>query len=173
MIAGYQSSRRCIRHPETGVSCEVYSSAISPQQSLPCRYNIASSPDLHKNPLPSAMFNRNNLPSVSNPFGSRQDGGARPPPRDPYNSSGQGPAPSRRTDQGYQPQGRGDYDTQMNDGHGMGRASAAPPQHEIHGSQRGVPSRSSGMKGNQGMGGRTWQLRPAKSPDNTYTFRNL
>ncbi|ERF76400.1 Vesicular-fusion protein sec18 [Endocarpon pusillum Z07020] len=119
------------------------------------------------------MFNRNNLPSVPNPFSSRQDGAARAPPRDPYASQGQGPAPPRRNEQAYPPRGRGDYDTRMHDGYGASRHSPAPPQYDGTGSQRGMTSRSSGMKGRQGTPGATWQLRPAKSPDNTYTFRNL
>ncbi|KAB8077822.1 P-loop containing nucleoside triphosphate hydrolase protein [Aspergillus leporis] len=116
------------------------------------------------------MFNRNNLPSVSNPFGSRPSRG------DGYSSPGQAPPPYPRREHSANPAPAGgvgyehssrppDYDVLMTDvsnnsrGYGtpMGRPGQ-PPQ---------MPSRAGGNSG------RTWTLRPAKSPDNTYTFGNL
>ena len=132
--------------------------------------NTFAPPELTIQYTPFVMFNRNNLPSAANPFGAGQDGPARQPPRAPYGSS---PAPPRRTDQSYPPRGRGDYDTQMNDGYGSSRQSPAPAQYDPPGPQRGMPARSSGMKGRQGNAGASWQLRPAKVPDNVYIFRNL
>ncbi|PWY64559.1 secretory protein [Aspergillus eucalypticola CBS 122712] len=92
------------------------------------------------------MFNRNNYPSVPNPFGSRPSRG------DGYTNpaQGQSPYPSRS---GASPAGYG-----------------APPQY---------PGRPPQMPPRNPVGekpvssGRSWTLRPAKSPDNTYTFGNL
>ncbi|KAK4991409.1 transport between ER and Golgi ATPase protein [Elasticomyces elasticus] len=75
------------------------------------------------------MFNRNNLPPVSNPFGSSQ------------------PPPSPRRD--LQPSQR-DADSRYR------QQPTYPPSYS-----------------EKGRGGARMQLRPAKSPDNTYTFGNL
>ncbi|PYH89462.1 putative vesicular fusion ATPase [Aspergillus ellipticus CBS 707.79] len=94
------------------------------------------------------MFNRNNYPSVPNPFG-----GARPPRADGYASPNQAPPP-------YPP--RGGYDTGASPA-GYGGSPQRHPQ---------MPSRNP-LGEKSSSSGRTWTLRPAKSPDNTYTFGNL
>eukprot|EP00136_Aspergillus_niger_P010194 XP_003188590.1 vesicular-fusion protein sec18 [Aspergillus niger CBS 513.88] len=88
------------------------------------------------------MFNRNNYPSVPNPFGSRPSRG------DGYTTpaQGQNPYPSSPAGYGAPPQ----Y---------TGRPPQMPPRNPV-----GEKSVSSG---------RSWTLRPTKSPDNTYTFGNL
>ena len=99
------------------------------------------------------MFNRNNLP---NPFGSRPDGAPRVPSgvspagygrpgeqQQPYRSTGQG---------GYEDVSRGYSDN-------MEKAPARAPV------GRQTPARSGGS-------GRALFLRPAKSPDNSFTFGN-
>ncbi|PWY80297.1 vesicular-fusion protein sec18 [Aspergillus sclerotioniger CBS 115572] len=92
------------------------------------------------------MFNRNNYPSVPNPFGSRPSRG------DGYStpSQGQPPYPPRS---GASP---GGYGTPPQS---MGRPPQMPPRNPV--GEKPVSS------------GRAWTLRPAKSPDNVYTFGNL
>ncbi|GJP91537.1 hypothetical protein CBS63078_4643 [Aspergillus niger] len=92
------------------------------------------------------MFNRNNYPSVPNPFGSRPSRG------DGYTTpaQGQNPYPSRS---GASPAGYGAPPQYT------GRPPQMPPRNPV-----GEKSVSSG---------RSWTLRPTKSPDNTYTFGNL
>ncbi|KAM0092988.1 transport between ER and Golgi ATPase protein [Aspergillus fumigatus] len=81
------------------------------------------------------MFNRNNYPSVPNPFSGRPSSRGNASPS-------QGPPPPRRDgyDTGYSPMG------------GVG--------HPVGGRAPGASAQ-------------VWTLRPAKSPDNTYTFGNL
>src|SRR5436190_14336317 len=131
------------------------------------------------------MFNRNNFPSVPNPFGSGNTppgggaGGARPS-RDRYNVPSQRPGSQEsyghdnRTGGGYgTAPGRRDHDTVMADGYGeqggyggshMGRPSHMPLANRTSGGQMGA-----------GGGGSdpVLSLRPTKSPDNSYTYRNL
>ncbi|PYH33431.1 AAA family ATPase SEC18 [Aspergillus neoniger CBS 115656] len=92
------------------------------------------------------MFNRNNYPSVPNPFGSRPSRG------DGYTNpaQGQAPYPSRS---GASPAGYGAPPQYT------GRPPQMPPRNPV--GEKPVSS------------GRSWTLRPAKSPDNTYTFGNL
>ncbi|PYH74825.1 AAA family ATPase SEC18 [Aspergillus vadensis CBS 113365] len=92
------------------------------------------------------MFNRNNYPSVPNPFGSRPSRG------DGYTNPAQGqtPYPSRS---GASPAGYGAPPQYT------GRPPQMPPRNPV--GEKPVSS------------GRSWTLRPAKSPDNTYTFGNL
>ncbi|KAL2437111.1 Vesicular-fusion protein sec18 [Exophiala dermatitidis] len=116
-----------------------------------------------------SFLNRNNL------FG----GGQQPqqPPRDPYGSPNRGsPRP------GYGG-GGGSYDTPMNGGYdtpptrqlqGYGNGSPALPARNMPPRPMGhqnSPSKGGGRPG--GGGGHTMILQPAKSPDNSYTFRNL
>ncbi|KAB8345889.1 hypothetical protein FH972_022944 [Carpinus fangiana] len=77
------------------------------------------------------MFNRNNIPSIPNPFGAQQ---GQPPPR---GSSRSEYAPAEQQPPRY------------DDPRAMQRKPAAPAM------------------------GRPIMMRPAKSPDNNYTFRNL
>ncbi|EDN09511.1 vesicle-fusing ATPase [Histoplasma mississippiense (nom. inval.)] len=111
------------------------------------------------------MFNRNNFPSV-NPF-SPSSGSSAPSgdrmgtSRDRYNSpspqsSGHGPDPRL---------GGGNYDRSP-------MARGQPQQHMPSGRGPGrMPPRGGG--GGGGMGDQVWTLRPAKSPDNSYTYGNL
>jgi vesicle-fusing ATPase len=116
------------------------------------------------------MFNRNNLPSVPNPFGGPSN--QRPPPRgDPYSHP---PPPPRDT----RPSGRGDYDTPMTGGYDQNTGYDTPPQYSnTPMAHRGIPSRSSGGtpvgRGSHRGSGQMWRLTPSKSPDNSYTYRNL
>lgn len=106
------------------------------------------------------MFNRNNFP-----FGGRPDAG-RAPPQNPY---GQAPGDAR-----YEPVPRGygasprpnGYDTVMTDVHGDSRGYGAPQPPAA----RQLPARPPVGRPQSGA---VWTLRPAKSPDNTYTFGNL
>ncbi|KAL2414840.1 Vesicular-fusion protein sec18 [Exophiala dermatitidis] len=117
-----------------------------------------------------SFLNRNNL------FG----GGQQPqqPPRDPYGSPNRGsPRP------GYGGGGGGSYDTPMNGGYdtpptrqpqGYGNGSPALPARNMPPRPMGhqnSPSKGGGRPG--GGSGHTMILQPAKSPDNSYTFRNL
>lgn len=117
------------------------------------------------------MFNRNNF---SMPFGSRpsrEDGhsspspgqGPPPYPRREYNTN---PAPTGGVGYEYRPHPP-DYDTVMTDAYNISRGYGAPV---------GRPSQPPQMPPRAPVGGssgRTWTLRPAKSPDNNYTFGNL
>lgn len=125
-----------------------------------------------------SFLNRNNL------FGGGGGGGGGPPgppQRDPY---GQAPSPSRRPPGGgYGGAGGGPYDTPMSGGgydyprqqpgYGPGPGPGAglparnvPPRQQGH-------SQSQSRGGGGGGHGHVLTLQPAKSPDNTYTFRNL
>ncbi|EGD94778.1 vesicle-fusing ATPase [Trichophyton tonsurans CBS 112818] len=91
-----------------------------------------------------------------NPFGSNN------PPR------GDAPYPPRAP-----PQQRGGYDGGYGQDPRMGGMSGS----SSHGSsprgrpgERQMPPRPTGGRGNEGQ---TWSLRPAKSPDNSYTYGNL
>ncbi|PGH03752.1 vesicle-fusing ATPase [Blastomyces parvus] len=133
------------------------------------------------------MFNRNNFPSV-NPFSSSSSspgpGGERMgPPRDRYNSpnqqsSGYGPDP--RSGGGYASPLRrpdSDSDTLMTDGYDDKRNYDRPPMArgppQQHMPSRPGPGRIAPRGGGSGMDDRVWTLRPAKSPDNSYTYGNL
>ncbi|TKA71986.1 hypothetical protein B0A49_07370 [Cryomyces minteri] len=104
------------------------------------------------------MFNRNNLPSMPNPFGSRPEGSPRPAARDGYTQ----PPPT--------PPRQGGYDTRM------GGVPDAPPAYgsnrDRQASQR-TPAGRPAAGGRTGGSGRVLQLRPAKSPNDSYTFGNL
>lgn len=108
------------------------------------------------------MFNRNNLPSVPNPFGARTDNSGRPSPRDTYGSPNQAPTPPRQS--GY------DTRTGAVGGGYLDRGAYGPPK-ESEAFQRKPVGRQGPSGG--GAAARTWQLRPAKSPDNAYIFGNL
>ena len=99
------------------------------------------------------MFNRNNLP---NPFGSRPDGAPRIP-------SGGAPSGYGRPGEPQQPQrstGYGAYDdVPRGYSDNMEKMPARAPV------GRQAPARSGGS-------GKSLFLRPAKSPDNSYTFQN-
>ncbi|KIW93720.1 uncharacterized protein Z519_05034 [Cladophialophora bantiana CBS 173.52] len=107
-----------------------------------------------------SFLNRNNL------FGSGQ-----PPQRDPY---GQQSPPNRGGRPSYPPAASGGYDTHMNgyDSPRPGYGSPGlptrnmPPRPMGH---RQSPSRGAPARGR----GAVMTLQPAKSPDNSYTFRNL
>lgn len=122
-----------------------------------------------------SFLNRNNL------FGGAAGGGGGGPQRDPY---GQVPSPNRRPPGGgYGGGGGGPYDTPMSGGGydyprqqpgygpgpGQGLPARNPPPRQ-QGHQQN-PSRGGGG-GGPGYG-QVLTLQPAKSPDNTYTFRNL
>lgn len=108
-------------------------------------------------------------------FGGRDQSPAQPPQRDPY--------AQRPPQQGGGGGGGGyrDYDTPMNNGYGYdGRDSSPAPSYRTQapglptrpsqgGHQKG-PSRGGGRSG---PAGQVWRLNPVKSPDNTYTFRNI
>jgi vesicle-fusing ATPase len=106
------------------------------------------------------MFNRNNLPAMPNPFGARPDSQARPQ-QGGYASPGQGPPPGQRSSGPYD-----DRRAQPSPGYQGGQQYGAPSQRPPVGRQP-VPSRGGGG------GGRNVQLRPAKSPSDTYTLGNL
>ncbi|TPX19533.1 transport between ER and Golgi ATPase protein [Coccidioides immitis] len=126
------------------------------------------------------MFNRSNLPSVPNPFSSGSSGGdgARPP-RDRYNMPSQpmgrpdGYGQDPRTGGGYAaPFRQRDYDIVMTDGYNEPRRYGGPPPGRAPGP---LPSSGGGrmMPPSRGAGDQVWTLRPAKSPDNSYTYGNL
>ncbi|KAH1709559.1 hypothetical protein KXX23_002286 [Aspergillus fumigatus] len=98
------------------------------------------------------MFNRNNYPSVPNPFSGRPSSRGNASPS-------QGPPPPRRDgyDTGYSPMGGvGGYGTPSP----RPNYSQTPSRHPVGGRAPGASAQ-------------VWTLRPAKSPDNTYTFGNL
>ncbi|KAJ5288011.1 hypothetical protein N7478_003697 [Penicillium angulare] len=110
------------------------------------------------------MFNRKDLPSVPNPFGSRQDSGRSAPqgygspgqaPRYDYNHA---PIPARPTPDG---------DVPMTDAYTHSRGYGAPSPQNIGRS----PQPPSGRM--PSAGGQTWTLHPSKSPNDNFTFGNL
>jgi vesicle-fusing ATPase len=137
------------------------------------------------------MFNRNNLPAVPNPFsGARPDGSIRQ--NQGYN---QPPPPPRKYDQdtrmggGYEsPQRRPNpptyesrIDNNYDDPRAYGAQSGQRGYESPHkrtssrdqGGYRQDPNQSQASFGSRGGSGRTWTLRPAKSPNDSYTFGNL
>lgn len=112
------------------------------------------------------MFNRSNLPSVPNPFGS---GGQRPSPQG-YSNPNQAPP---RYDNGLAPVSSAgdsrDYDVPMTDASTVTRGYGAPPP-SMGRSPQQMPARPpAGRPG----GGPSWMLNPSKSPNENYTFGNL
>ncbi|OAP56513.1 hypothetical protein AYL99_09692 [Fonsecaea erecta] len=108
-----------------------------------------------------SFLNRNNL------FG----GSGQPPPRDPY---GQQPSPQRGGRPFYPPRGGGGYDTHMNgyDSPQPGYGSPGLPARNMPPRPMGhqqSPSRGAPARGRSPV----LTLQPAKSPDNSFTFRNL
>jgi vesicle-fusing ATPase len=120
------------------------------------------------------MFNRNNLP---NPFGQRPDSTPRPSPRDGYGTPNQGVPPPQRSGMpsSYDSRMSGGYEDrnrQPPPGYG-GREQPFPQSRDYPPSQRPPVGRSAPGPRMSGGGGRVWQLRPAKSPADQYTFGNL
>ncbi|KAJ5721796.1 uncharacterized protein N7483_009730 [Penicillium malachiteum] len=110
------------------------------------------------------MFNRRDLPSVPNPFASRQDPG-RPSPQG-YSNPNQGPP---RYDYGHIPSPAGrtsDGDVPMTDAYTHSRGNPAPPQ-QMGRSPQPMPGRM------PSGGSPTWTLHPSKSPNDNFTFGNL
>ncbi|KAJ6028257.1 hypothetical protein N7540_003833 [Penicillium herquei] len=110
------------------------------------------------------MFNRRDLPSVPNPFASRQDSG-RPSPQG-YSNPNQGPP---RYDYGQTPSPAGrtpDGDVPMTDAYTNSRGNPAPPQ-QMGRSPQPMPGRM------PSGGSPTWTLHPSKSPNDNFTFGNL
>jgi vesicle-fusing ATPase len=108
------------------------------------------------------MFNRNNLPSVPNPFAGRESSPRAP--RDPYSQTPQQPPRAGYNtgiDSGYASNRGGDYDTKM---------ESYEPQRP----QRNTPSRPTGNTGRPGQraSGQRWQLELQKGPPKM-TFMNL
>ena len=129
---------------------------------------------LKPQPCPAVMFNRNNLP---NPFGQRPESGPRPPPRDGHGTPGfVAPSPQRPGGpQGYDSRMAGgyeDHNRQPPPGY-SGREQPFPQPRDYPPSQRPPVGRSAPGARMSGGGGRVWQLRPAKSPAEQYTFGNL
>ena len=100
-------------------------------------------------------------------FGGR-DQSPQQPPRDPY---------AQRPPGGYtQAPSRGDYDTPMNGYDGRSSGHSPAPSYQ---SQPPLPSRNMQQPPRQGghqrggSRGQMWRLSPVKSPDNSFTFRNL
>ncbi|KAI1610503.1 vesicle-fusing ATPase [Exophiala viscosa] len=96
-----------------------------------------------------------------------------PPPRDPYGSPA--PAPPMRSGQpGYSSSspGRGPYDTPMMNGYD---SAPPPPPRQSGGGGSGfrIAPRPRSSKPSSKGGSHIMTLQPAKSPDNSYTFRNL
>ncbi|KAK2740193.1 transport between ER and Golgi ATPase protein [Myotisia sp. PD_48] len=119
------------------------------------------------------MFNRNNLPSIPSPFGSNSPsrGDASRPPRDRYGSPSQAGAnygQDPRTAGGYgHSHHQTDHDTVMTDEYNKNLSYGSPSMGR---SGERVPSRPAPGRGTEGP---VWSLRPAKSPDSTYTYGNL
>lgn len=123
------------------------------------------------------MFNRNNVP---NPFGASSPArgdNTRPPPRQNYSNP---PPPGYQGSYGHDGRAGGyaslpsqhDRDTLMTDAYNEIRGYASSPMGRP--TERQMPSRQGGGGGGGGGGdGRVWSLRPAKSPDNSYTYGNL
>jgi vesicle-fusing ATPase len=120
------------------------------------------------------MFNRNNLPSVPNPFGSRPDGG-RPPPQGYANPN---QAPPRYDHSRAHLAGAAnadptrDNDVTMTDASADTRGYGGPPLPGRPQQQQMPPRMPVGGRPPPG-GGQTWTLQPDKSPDTNYTFGNL
>lgn len=114
----------------------------------------------------STMFNRSNLPSVPNPFGS---GGQRPSPQG-YSNPNQAPP---RYDNGLVPVSSAgdsrDYDVPMTDASAITRGYGAPPP-SMGRSPQQMPGRP---PVGRPTGGPSWMLNPSKSPNENYTFGNL
>ncbi|KAJ5093071.1 hypothetical protein N7456_008932 [Penicillium angulare] len=110
------------------------------------------------------MFNRKDLPSVPNPFASRQDSG-RPAPQG-YGSPGQ----AQRYDYNHGPKPAGhtpDADEPMTDAYIPSRGYGAPSQQNMGRSPQPMSGRM------PSAGGQTWTLHPSKSPNDNFTFGNL
>ncbi|KAJ5683771.1 uncharacterized protein N7477_000116 [Penicillium maclennaniae] len=112
------------------------------------------------------MFNRSNLPSVPNPFGS----GGKRPPQQGYSNPNQAPP---RYDNSLAPVSSAgdsrDYDVPMTDAFATTRGYGAPPPSMGRPPQQ-MPARP---PSGRPAGGQTWMLNPAKSPNENYTFGNL
>ncbi|KAI9674121.1 MAG: transport between ER and Golgi ATPase protein [Caeruleum heppii] len=136
------------------------------------------------------MFNRNNMPSLPNPFSNRPDGSARPSPGQDRSARGYEPMtdgtysdnpraqpagrnPSYGQARGY-PTGSGSTRTDGNydDPRAYQNGSYPAPGRESSGAQR-VPVGRPAQPSRHSGGGRKWQLRPAKSPADVYTFGNM
>lgn len=107
------------------------------------------------------MFNRNNLPSVPNPFGSRPNPVSRPSQGDAYGSPNQGPP--------LQGGAGGRFNRPYDDHRGGLPAYGDRGDGGLQRPQVGRGSVGRSSAGSQ----RTWQLRPAKSPNDIFTFGNL
>ncbi|KAI9761566.1 MAG: transport between ER and Golgi ATPase protein [Chaenotheca gracillima] len=112
------------------------------------------------------MFNRNNIPSVPNPFGARPDGSGR--------SSNQGPPPPPRQQGGYDTRYGGGNDDPRGGagGYGGGRDQMGAPGRDYPPSQRPPVGRAPPSRRNPDEG-RRWQLKPDRSPADIFTFGNL
>ncbi|KAJ9633027.1 transport between ER and Golgi ATPase protein [Knufia peltigerae] len=107
-----------------------------------------------------SFFNKNSL------FGNN---GPQPPPRDPYGQ--QQPPAMRGGRPGYG--GPSPYDTPMNMNGGYDAGPPPPRQQQQPGFRSSPrPHQRTSSKGGS-RGGHVLTLQPAKSPDNTFTFRNL
>ncbi|KAF2760030.1 AAA-domain-containing protein [Pseudovirgaria hyperparasitica] len=104
------------------------------------------------------MFNRNNIPSMPNPFGSRPDASQRPSQHNYDRAPQQQPPPNRQ---------QGGYDPRM----GGGYSDQAPQ----YGGQPGMPPRRAPpQQQGRGQSENVVQLRPIKSPGgNAFAFGNL
>lgn len=112
-----------------------------------------------------SFLNRNNL------FGANQP--SQPPQQPPRDSYGQQPSPQRRPPGGGgYGAAPGPYDTPM--------GGYDDPRNRGYGGNPGLPARNAPPRqqghqstGSRGPHGPVLTLQPTKSPDNTYTFRNL
>lgn len=111
------------------------------------------------------MFNRKDLPSIQNPFASRQEP-QRPSPQG-YANPNQGPP---RYDYGHVPMPAGqipDGDVPMTDANFPSSGYGAPSPQNMGRPQQPMPGRMPSASG------QTWTLSPTKSPNDNYTFGNL
>ncbi|KAJ5916249.1 hypothetical protein N7504_000264 [Penicillium tannophilum] len=111
------------------------------------------------------MFNRKDLPSIQNPFASRQER-QRPSPQG-YANPNQGPP---RYDYGHVPMPAGqipDGDVPMTDANFPSSGYGAPSPQNMGRPQQPMPGRMPSASG------QTWTLSPTKSPNDNYTFGNL
>ncbi|KAJ5924661.1 hypothetical protein N7466_008848 [Penicillium verhagenii] len=111
------------------------------------------------------MFNRKDMPTVPNPFASRQEP-PRPSPQG-YSNPNQGPP---RYDYGHVPMPTGhisDGDVPMTDANFLSSGYGSPPAQNMGRPPQPMPGRM------PSAGGRTWTLHPSKSPNDNYTFGNL